>query len=323
MKVLITGGAGFIGSHLTEYHLNQSDEVTIIDNLVTGDLKNIQHLTSLPTCHVILADLLTYPHLKPLLENVDRIYHLAAIVGVMNVLSHSLETLKTNIESTVRLLDLLSVMKNPPRLLIASTSEVYGQLHENPLVEESPLIITELHSKRSTYSISKMTVESYALAYFNQFQLPLTILRLFNTIGPRQTGHYGMVVPRFIHKAIQQEPLEVYGTGNQTRCFIDVRDSVVVLDKIGSAVSLMGEIVNVGNDEEIAINTLAHLIKKLCNSTSEISHISYQQAYGEEFIDFLVRKPDLTKLRKHFNYQLQWSLVQTLQNLIDDHGKSP
>jgi UDP-glucose 4-epimerase len=317
MRILITGAAGFIGSHLVEYHLNLNHTVYGLDNLTTGHENNIKPFLSNPNFHFIKDDLLTFPDLEQLIATVDQIYHMAAVVGVFAVIENPEKVLSVNINSTLRILKAMIPLEKKPRLIIASTSEVYGQLHSCPLKEDSELIVCDIETNRASYSVSKITCESYANTYIHQYNLPITILRLFNTIGPRQTGHYGMVVPRFIQNAIKHDPIVLYGTGEQTRCFIDVRDSVVLLHKIANTNSLIGETVNVGYDQETSIKDLGLLIKKLAKTSSPIKNISFEEAYGEVFIDFQERKPDLTKLRQHIDYEIKWNLSQTLQNLID------
>lgn len=316
MLILITGAAGFIGSHLVEYHLSLNDTVYGLDNLTTGSQDNIKAFMAHPNFHFIKDDVLTFPDLNQLLSSVDRVYHMAAVVGVFEVVENPEKVLFVNSNSTHRILQAVIPLKKKPRLMMASTSEVYGPMHGGPLKEGAELIVSEVETSRSTYAVSKIIGESYVNTYMHQHQLPATVLRLFNTIGPRQTGRYGMVIPRFIEEAINHNPLVVYGTGEQTRCFIDVRDCVVLLDKIANSESLIGETINVGCDQEISIKALALLIKKLAKSTSKIKNISFEEAYGESHLDFKKRKPDLTKLRKHIDYKIEWDLMKTLKNLI-------
>ncbi|MDX2346297.1 MAG: GDP-mannose 4,6-dehydratase [Legionella sp.] len=316
MNVLITGGAGFIGSSLVEYHLKKQDTVYVLDDLSTGYEKNIKVFLFDPNFHFIKADVLIYPDLEKIVFLADRIYHLAAVVGMFRVLKESEHVLAVNVGTAERLLQLARRSTRKPRFLMISTSEVYGIAHESPLKENSNLIVSSISANRSAYAISKITAESYALAYFHQFDVPITILRLFNTIGPRQMGQYGMVVPRFVKKAVAQEPLIVYGTGKQKRCFIDVRDVVCLMDEIAGNPEWIGEIVNLGSNQEISINELASLVKKIARSSSEIQHITYEKAYGQKFEDYQVRVPDLTKLKKHTQYHRQWDLERTLRDLI-------
>jgi UDP-glucose 4-epimerase len=316
MHVFITGGAGFIGSHIVEYHLNQNDIVHVIDDLSTGIEKNIQPFKSNPNFHFIKADLLIYPDLKEEVCWADRIYHMAAVVGVFKVINDSEKLLSTNIAATERLLRAARLSDRNPRILLASTSEVYGEGHAKPLSEDLNLIIGEGRKSCSAYAVSKIAVEYFGISYYEHFKLPITILRIFNTIGPRQLSAYGMVIPRFIDSALKNKPILVYGTGEQTRSFCDVRDVVSMMDKIANNPMTIGKILNVGSDAEISINEVAKLVKKLAKSDSEIKHITYDEAYGEGFEDFMYRRPELTKLRSLIKYKDAWNLEKTLIDLI-------
>jgi len=324
MHILITGGAGFIGSQLVEYHLKKLDTVHVIDDLSTGNEDNIRPFLSNPNFHFTHADILTYPGIEKITCWADRIYHMAAVVGIFRVLKEPEKVLAVNIGATERLLRAVRASNWKPRILIASTSEVYGDTNmEESACEETNITIASDINNRSTYTISKIAGESFGLSYYRRFDIPITILRLFNTIGPRQTGKYGMVVPRFVNNAIANEPIVIYGTGEQTRSFIDVRDSVALMDEIANNPQTIGQILNLGNDHEISINTLASLVKKLANSQSKISHISYKEAYGEHFEDVMFRKPDLTKLKRETKYCYQWSLEKTLTDLIKVTDQDP
>ena len=316
MRVLITGGAGFIGSHLVEYHLNNNDVVHVLDDLSTGTEQNIVSFRNNPNFQFTKANILTSPDLEKGVCWADRIYHMAAVVGVFQVIKESEKLLATNIIGTERLLRFTKLSDRNPRVLLASTSEVYGDGTASPSKEDANLIIGEGKKSCSAYAVSKIAGEYFGLSYYEHFKLPVTILRIFNTIGPRQLGQYGMVVPRFVHAAIQQEPILVYGTGLQTRSFCDVRDMVMMMDKIANTPETSGKIFNVGQDQEISINDLATLVKKLANSPSDIKHISYEEAYGEGFSDFMYRRPSLAKLNTFIAYQHQWDLTATISDLI-------
>ena len=315
MNILITGAAGFIGSNLAEFYLNQGHTVYGLDDLSTGSLDNIAAFLSHPQFHFIKSNLLTFDEYAQLAD-VELVYHLAAEVGPFEVIQHPEKVLTVNIETTKRLLQACITFKKKPRFIFASTSEVYGPKHQSPLTEDSDLIISDTTSCRATYSLSKVAGESYVNTFIHQHQLPATILRPFNTIGPRQTGRYGMVVPRFVKSAVSNQPITVFSDGQQTRSFIDIRDSVMLLSQIAQCQQLIGETVNIGHEEEISIINLALLVKKLAHSQSEIQFLTFKEAYDEEFLDFTVRVPDLTKLRKHIDMRFAWDLNKTLLDLI-------
>jgi len=321
MHVLVTGGAGFIGSFIVEHHLNRGDTVRVLDDLSTGSLKNIESFQSDPNFHFTDANLLVYPEIDNIVSWADRIYHLAGVVGIFRVLKMPEQVLSVNIGATERLLRAARASIWKPRIIIASTSEVYDDNNSDSLSENSDLVIANHLRSRATYAISKIAAESFAVSYQQRFNIPVTVLRFFNTIGPRQIGEYGMVVPRFIQSALSKEPIVVYGTGEQVRSFIDVRDSVAMITEIADNADFAGNTFNVGHDEPITINQLAQLVKNLANSPSEIKHISYMEAYQEDFKDCMFRKPDLTKLRKNIEYKNQWNLEKTLLDLIQHYKK--
>ncbi len=316
MQVLITGGAGFIGSHIAAFHIKQGDLVHVMDDLSTGSEDNIAQFKGNPNFFFTETDILTSPDLEKIVGWADRIYHMAAVVGVFRVIESSEKLLATNIAGTERLLRVARLSKRKPRILLASTSEVYGNQGSKPLKEDMSLILGAQKKSCIAYSVSKIALEYFGLSYHDNFGLRVTILRIFNTIGPRQLGYYGMVVPRFIDAAINQELILVYGTGSQTRSFCDVRDMVAIFNEIANNPQCIGEIFNVGQDDQISINDLAHLVKNLTKSTSDIKHISYEAAYGKEFTDIMYRCPDLTKLKKFISYDYQWDLKKTLLDLI-------
>lgn len=317
MNVLITGGAGFIGSHLVEYHLNQEDNVLVIDDLSTGYQKNVDLFKNNPKYQFIHDDICVFPDINKVVCWADRIYHMAAVVGVFRVIEDVEKLLLTNINGTERLLQAAKESKREPRILLASTSEVYGDGHGKSSSEESDVVISDSKKSRVAYAISKLAMEAFGLDYYEQFGIGITILRLFNTIGPRQSGHYGMVVPRFVAAALKNEPIVVYGTGDQTRSFVDVRDVVPLMDRLARLPEAYGEIVNLGKDAMISINDLALLIKKLAKSNSIIQNISYEEAYGTYFQDFMFRRPDLTKLHRLIGNHYEWTLDETIGNLVD------
>ena len=319
MHVLVTGGAGFLGSHIVQYHLNNHDIVHAVDDLSTGREENIKPFEQNPNFHFIKADLITWPDIEKEVYWADRIYHMAAIVGVFRLVHEPGRVLTINIVATERLIRAIRAANWKPRLILASTSELYGNSDIQPLTEGNNIIIDGKGRNRTNYVISKIASEALGLTEFKQHQLPVTILRLFNMIGPRQSGYYGMVVPRFIDAAMKNKPLIVFGTGQQKRTFCDVRDFTVFVDKIASNPHTMGQILNVGQDEEISILKLAKLIIQLTNSKSEIQHMSYLDAYGEDYDEVMCRRPNLTKLCQQIPVNYQWNLKKTLLDLISNH----
>lgn len=315
MQVLITGGAGFIGSHLAEYHLKQGDKVCVVDDLSTGSGKNISNLKKNNNFKFIQQNILTWRKLDQAIKSSQRVYHLASVVGVHQVIHFPLKVLHTNILGCERILRIISELKKPPQLIVTSTSEVYG-LNNELLSENSRFILESSTKSRWTYSISKISEESLAIAYQKTFKLPILIVRPFNTIGPRQSARYGMVVPRFIKQALNNEPITIFGNGKQTRSFCDVRDLVVILNLIANNIKSYGQVINIGNAQEISIKNLALLIKKITHSHSKLKYLSYKKAYGEDFEDVVRRRPNLKKLKSFINVKYQWSLKSTLNDLI-------
>lgn len=317
MHVLITGGAGFIGSHLASFHISLGDKVHVIDNLSTGRMENILPLLDHPDFIFNEADILTWDGLEKAVWWADRIYHLAAVVGVFRVLQEPISVLATNIAGCERLLRALHNSRWETKLIIASTSEVYGNRGENELLhEEMELLISPGINSRWNYSISKLADEAFGLSYARQYGMDITLIRFFNVIGPNQTGKYGMVVPRFIKQALNNEPITVFGDGKQQRAFLDIRDALIYLDRIAHNPQSKGEVVNVGTNHEISIGKLALMVKNTAKSLSEIIHIPYEEAYGKDFEEIYHRKPDLTKLMRLTDFQPQWDLERTLEDLI-------
>lgn len=317
MRVLITGAAGFIGSYMVEHHLKKGDHVYAIDDLSSGSETNLNSLTEHPNFQFSNADIVTWQEIEKMVLWSDRIYHMAAIVGVYKVLQDPARVLAVNIAGCERLLRAVKTTNWKPRVIIFSSSEVYGPSLERQLSEDNDLTIESAAKNRWHYAVSKLADESFALAYYRKFGVPITMVRLFNTIGPRQIGRYGMVVPRFVEQAIKNEPITVFGSGNQTRSFCDVRDTVVMLDMLASCDKSIGEIVNVGNDHEITINELAQLVKKIAKSDSKIEHIPYDEAYGEEYVDILFRRPDLKKLLSLIDYRFKWPLDKSISDIME------
>lgn len=319
MRVLVTGGCGFIGSHLVEYHLNKGDQVHAIDNLSTGSIHNIEEFKTNPSFRFDEADLLTWRDLEKATASADRIYHFAAAVGVFNVISNPMNVVSSNIIATRRLFQAVADNNTKPMIILASSSSVYGDSPKHQLREDDDLIVKPPAHPLATYAISKIADESIALAYNRTAHLPIIIVRLFNTIGLRQTGQYGMVVPRFVGQACRHEPFTIFGNGNQTRSFCDVRDVVVALDLLANTPKAIGEMINVGNDSEITINDLAALVSQ-CAGTANISqYIPYEEAYEKGYTDIIQRRPDLSKLLQLTEFKHKWTLADTIHQLISNY----
>lgn len=322
MKVLITGGAGFIGSHIAEMHLAHGDKVDVVDDLSTGSEDNIRSFMNHPNFHFDKADLCTWPQLDTAASCADRIYHMAAVVGMFRVLKNPVDVMEVNIAATERLLKAMHKSKWKSRLILASTSEVYGNGIPNAgspeFAEDDALVIGANIGLRWNYAISKLADEAIAISYVHAYKAAITAIRFFNTIGPRQAGQYGMVVPRFVRQAVKGEPIMVFGDGTQRRCFCDVRDTVVMLDHLAKNEQSIGQIVNVGNNNEISILDLAHLVKRLADSTSEIRIIPYNEAYGTHFEDITRRRPSMKKVIALTGMKHTWTLEKTILNLINN-----
>ena len=319
MRILITGGAGFIGSHLAEKLLERKEEIVIIDDLSTGRLENVEHLNSNPKFRLIVDSVLNEKVMKKLVNQCDMIYHLAAAVGVKFIIEKPVETIETNILGTEMVLKLANQFKK--KVLIASTSEVYGKSTKVPFKEGDDRIYGPTTKSRWSYATSKAIDEFLALAYFQGKKLPTVIARLFNTIGPRQTGQYGMVVPTMVQQALLNHPITVHGNGEQTRSFTYVGDVVRALIGLADHPKAIGQVFNVGNTEEITINRLAALIKKMTNSKSKIVHLPYSKAYEKGFEDMQKRVPDIKKIEKLIGFKPKVSLKESLQKVIEYYRK--
>jgi UDP-glucose 4-epimerase len=315
MKILITGGAGFIGSHLAERLLADGHQVAIIDNLSTGSLDNIESFKDNANFHYTIGSILSRELLDKLMDGVDQVYHLAAAVGVKYIIENPLLSLKTNIVGTDNVLELAN--KHKAKVLITSTSEIYGKSDQVPFREEDDRLLGSTHISRWGYSCSKAIDEFMALAYFREKRLPVVIVRCFNTVGPRQTGQYGMVLPKFIKAALLDQPLVVYGSGKQTRCFADVSDVTDAFVKLMNTPECEGEIFNVGTTESISINDLAQKVKTICRSKSRIDYMSYEEAFEEGFEDMMNRKPSLDKIRRFIGYDPKYSLDDIIKRMIE------
>ena len=315
MKILITGGAGFIGSHLAENLLTQGHEVFVIDNLRTGKLSNIEKIQNHARLHLVVDTILDESVMNELVFKIDQIYHLAAAVGVRNIMDHPVETLDTNVKGTETVLRLANRFKK--KVFIASTSEIYGKHVEHSLAEDDNRVMGTVKKRRWAYACSKTLDEFLALAYFDEKKMPVVIGRLFNTVGPRQTGQYGMVLPTFVQSALLGKPITVYGDGTQSRSFTHVNDVVGAIIKLMDEPAAEGEIFNVGNDHEVTINGLARKVKEMTGSDSEIEYISYEKAYGPGFEDMERRCPNIEKIRKLIQFKPAFDLNAIVQSVID------
>lgn len=314
MKALITGGAGFIGSHLAEALLEKGWRVEIIDDLSTGSIENISHLKGHTNFSYELDTVMNRPLMLELVDRADVIFHLAAAVGVRLIVEQPVHTIETNIKSTEIVLELCSRKRKP--LLITSTSEVYGKLDSPVFKEEDDLVLGSTSRARWCYAASKIIDEFLAKAYFKQKALPVVVVRMFNTIGPRQTGQYGMVVPRFIKQALMGEPITVYGDGRQRRSFTWVGDVVNATIALIECQKAYGEVFNLGHTKEISIYDLAILVKEMTDSRSEIIFVPYDRAYEAGFEDMTRRLPDISKIQKLIGYQPTLDLPEMLNQII-------
>ena len=294
MVYLITGGAGFIGSHLAERLLERGDQVLLMDNLSTGSMENIRHLKKYDRMHYFLEPLENRQLLAELVDEADVVFHLAAAVGVKLIVESPVRTIETNVNGTQMVLE--AACRKRKLVFAASTSEVYGKNTNVPFHEDADLVLGPTTKGRWSYAASKALDEFLALSYWKEKRLPVVIARLFNTVGPRQTGRYGMVLPNFVRQALEGSPITVYGTGQQSRCFCDVRDAVEALLRLAETDQAVGEVVNVGTDQEITIEDLARLVKERTRSSSPIEYVPYDQAYEPGFEDMFRRVPCLDKL---------------------------
>ena len=318
MRVLITGGAGFIGSHLSDAYLQRGDEVFVIDDLSTGSIENIRHLKDHPRFHYTIEDVNNQPVTAELVDQCDVIFHLAAAVGVKLIVESPVRTIETNVHSTEVVLSLAN--KKKKKVLIASTSEVYGLSAEVPFREDGNLVMGATTKGRWSYACSKAIDEFLALAYWREKKLPTIVVRLFNTVGPRQTGQYGMVIPTFVKQALAGRPITVYGTGKQSRCFGYVGDIIGALMRLMDHEKSLGEVFNIGSNQEITILDLAKRVKELTKSESEIVFVPYDEAYEEGFEDMPRRIPDIAKVNRLVGFKPEMSLDGILKSVIEYHS---
>ena len=322
MRILITGGAGFIGSNLTEHHLNKGDEVVVVDDLSTGTAENLADFASNPNFRFESGDLVTWKGLRDASSWADRIYNLAAVVGMFRVLERPVEVNRVNIMGAERVLREASRSPRKPEVVLASSSSVYGHSPYDSLVEDSPLKVSPTNPL-ILYALSKLTNELHAAAYYEKHKTKVVSIRLFNNCGPRQRGTYGFVIPRFVQQALDGEPITVFGDGTQTRSFCDVRDTVNFLDVLAATPEAWGKIVNVGNDREITVGELAELVRKRAGSDSPIEYVPFAKAYGKNFDQIPQRRPILDRLRSLVSYRHRWTLENTVDDLIERHRRAP
>jgi UDP-glucose 4-epimerase len=313
-RALITGGAGFIGSHLAEALLERGWSVEVVDDLSTGSIENISHLKGHPHFAYVLDSVMNRSLMLEMVDRADVIFHLAAAVGVRLIVEKPVHTIETNIKATELILELAARKRRP--LLLASTSEVYGKLDKPRFSEDDDVILGPTSKSRWCYAASKMIDEFLARAYFKEHGLPTVVARLFNTIGPRQTGQYGMVVPRFVRLALAGQPIPVYGDGTQRRSFTWVGDVVGAMLALIAHPQAYGEVFNIGHTKEISIYELAALVKEMTASASEITLVPYEQAYEAGFEDMLRRAPDITKIQRLIGYRPGLGLPEMLERVI-------
>jgi len=321
MRILITGGAGFIGSHLSDALVAEGHEVVALDNLSTGQLSNCEQLKDNPAFQLVVGSVLDERLVDKYAERCDAIYHLAAAVGVELIVNHPLESLTTNIRGSEIIFEMAHRYRK--RVLIASTSEIYGKNTHGPLKEDEDRILGSPLKSRWAYSTSKAVDEILAFTYWKEKGIPTTIVRLFNTVGPRQTGAYGMVIPRFVQQALRGEPITVYGDGTQSRCFLHVQDVVRALMGLMQLPKAAGEAFNIGSQEEVTIETLAQRIIGLTQSTSKIQRVPYDKAYEAGFEDMARRIPDISKIKKFVGFKPTMTLDGILASVIDYYKKNP
>ena len=317
MRVLITGGAGFVGSHLSEALLQRGDEVFVLDNLSTGSIDNIAHLKADPRFHYTIDSVTNEPLLAEMIDTCDVVVHLAAAVGVKLIVEAPVHTIETNVHGTEVVLK--HANKKKKLVLIASTSEVYGKSAEVPFREDADLVLGPSEKHRWAYACSKLIDEFLALAYWKERKLPVIIVRLFNTVGPRQTGRYGMVIPNFVRQALAGQPITVFGDGTQSRSFTFVGDVVRAMVALINEPAAVGHVFNIGHGAEISINALAEKVKSLTSSPAEVVHIPYDQAYESGFEDMPRRVPDTSKLQALIGFRPTVELDEILTRVIESY----
>jgi UDP-glucose 4-epimerase len=319
MHFLITGGAGFIGSHLAERLLGQGDRVTVLDDLSTGRAENVARLRDAAGFQFVRGSVQEESTVNLLMSQCDAVFHLASAVGVQLIVDEPVRTIRTTIHGTEVVLEAAHRFGRPA--LITSSSEVYGKGARVPFAEDDDVVMGPTRHTRWCYAYSKAIDEFLGLAYQKQYGLPVVIVRLFNTVGPRQVGQYGMVLPRFVEAALAQRPLQVYGDGEQTRCFCHVSDVVGALVKLMATPAAVGAVFNLGSDQEVSINALARKVIELAGSKSKVEHISYQQAYGQPFDDMTRRVPCLKRVKETIGFSPVFALEEIIRSVIEDRAK--
>jgi UDP-glucose 4-epimerase len=320
VRYLITGGAGFIGSHLSEALLDRGDEVFVLDDLSTGSVENIRHLKTHNRFHYFFDSITNKQLLAELVDESDAVLHLAAAVGVRLIVESPVRTIETNVYGTQLVLDAAS--KKKKLVFAASTSEVYGKSEKVPFREDADLVLGATTIGRWSYAASKALDEFLALSYWKEKHQPVIVVRLFNTVGPRQTGRYGMVVPNFVKQALEGKPITIFGDGRQSRCFCDVRDTVQAITRLVHTDAAVGEVVNIGSTQEISIEGLARVVKERTNSESPITYIPYDQAYEPGFEDMPRRIPSLEKLERLTGFRPTTTLPEIIDRVIA-HSRRP
>jgi len=319
LRYLITGGAGFIGSHLAERLLDRGDEVFLFDNLSTGCMENIRHLKNNDRMHYFLDSIENRQLLAELVDESDAVFHLAAAVGVRLIVESPVRTIETNVNGTQMVLE--AAYKKRKRVFIASTSEVYGKSTQVPFHEDADLVLGATNMGRWAYAASKALDEFLALSYWKEKKQPVVVARFFNTVGPRQTGRYGMVLPNFVSQALNAEPITVYGSGTQSRCFCDVQDSVEAMLRLMATDKAVGEVVNIGTNREITVTGLAELVKARTGSISPVTYTPYDQAYEPGFEDMMRRVPCLDKLERLTGFRPATTLEEIVDRVTDHFEK--
>ncbi len=320
MKILITGGAGFIGSHLAERLISRGDQVSVIDNISTGRIENLTHLLDSRQIRIYIDSVCNAVLMEELIRDVDQVYHLAAPVGVKYIMEHPVLTILDNVRGADVVFGLCN--KYRKKVLLASTSEVYGRNldflgdDKKRLGEEDFRLKGSTKNHRWAYANTKSMDEFLAFAYFKEYKMPVTIVRFFNTVGPRQSAMYGMVIPTFVKQALAGQPITIYGSGDQSRCFLHISDALDAMTSLMTAPGAVGDVFNVGSEEEVTIRSLAEKVKARTDASSEIVQVDYKTAYGEGFEDMLRRTPDTTKIRNLVGFQPKFDLARTLDDII-------